>query len=81
MDAFQKAIQIKPEDAECHFMLGKLYAQQENFQASKRENLILQKLDPKLAQNLSRYINKWPGGRSRAGKWRHSRVRRRIATD
>jgi hypothetical protein len=38
-------------------MLGKIYAQQGNFQASKREYAILQKLDPKLAQNLFRYIN------------------------
>ena len=54
--AFQKAIQIKPEDPDCHYMLGKTYAQQGNIQASRREYNILQKLDPKLAQDLSRFL-------------------------
>ena len=55
--AFQKAIQIKPEDADCHYMLGKTYAQQGNIPASMREYNILQKLDPKLAKDLSRFLN------------------------
>ena len=55
--AFQKAIQIKPEDADCHFMLGKTYAQQGNIPASMREYNILQKLEPKLAKELSRSLN------------------------
>ena len=54
--AFQKAIQIKPEDADCHYMLGKTYAQQGNIPASMREYNILQKLEPKLAQDLSRSL-------------------------
>ena len=55
--AFQKAIQIKPEDADCHYMLGKTYAQQGNIPASMREYNILQKLEPKLAKDLSRSLN------------------------
>jgi S1-C subfamily serine protease/Flp pilus assembly protein TadD len=55
--AFQKAIQIKPEDAESHFMLGKTYAQQGNIRGSGREYNILQRLDPKLAQELQRFLN------------------------
>jgi tetratricopeptide (TPR) repeat protein len=55
--AFQKAIQIKPEDADCHYMLGKTYSQQGNRQESMRQYNILQKLDPKLAKDLYRYIN------------------------
>ena len=55
--AFTKAIQIKPEDGDCHFMLGKTYAQQGNVPASMREYNILQKLDPKLAQELQRFLN------------------------
>jgi len=54
--AFQKAIQIKPEDADCHYMLGKTYAQQGNIPASMREYNILQKLEPKLAKDLSRFL-------------------------
>ena len=54
--AFQKAIQIKPEDPDCHYMLGKTYAQQGNIPASRREYTILQKLDPKLAKDLSRSL-------------------------
>jgi tetratricopeptide (TPR) repeat protein len=55
--AFQKAIRIKPEDADCHFMLGKTYAQQGNITASRREYTILQRLDPKLAQELYRSLD------------------------
>jgi Flp pilus assembly protein TadD len=55
--AFRKAIQLKPEDAGCHYMLGKTYAQQGNIQASWREYNILQKLEPKLAQDLQRFLN------------------------
>jgi len=54
--AFQKAIQIKPEDPDCHYMLGKTYAQQGNIPAATREYNILQKLDPKLAKDLSRFL-------------------------
>jgi tetratricopeptide (TPR) repeat protein len=54
--AFQKAIQIKPEDADCHYMLGKTYAQQGNIPALTREYNILQKLDPKQAKDLSRFL-------------------------
>jgi len=54
--AFQKAIQIKPEDADCHYMLGKTYAQQGNIPASMREYNILQKLEPKLAKDLSGFL-------------------------
>jgi len=54
--AFQKAIQIKPEDADCHYMLAKTYAQQGNLPASMREYNILQKLEPKLAKDLSRFL-------------------------
>ena len=54
--AFQKAIQLKPEDADCHFMLAKTYAQQGNIPASWREYNILQKLEPRLAQDLYRYL-------------------------
>jgi len=38
-------------------MLGKTYAQQGNVPASMREYNILQKLDPKLAQELQRFLN------------------------
>ena len=55
--AFQKAIKIKPEDADCHYMLGKTYAQQGNIPASMREYNILQKLEPKLAKDLQRFLN------------------------
>jgi Tfp pilus assembly protein PilF len=54
--AFQKAIQIKPKDADCHFMLAKTYAQQGNIPASWREYDILQKLGPRLAQELYRSL-------------------------
>jgi len=55
--AFQKAIEIKPEDPDCHYMLGKTYAQQGNIPASMRQYNILQKLEPKLAQDLYRFLN------------------------
>ena len=56
--AFQKAIQIKPEDADCHFMLGKTYARQGKIPASIREYNILQKLEPRLAQELQPLLNR-----------------------
>jgi serine protease Do len=55
--AFQKAIQIKPEDADCHYMLAKTYVQQGNLRESMRQYNILQKLDPKLAKDLYRFMN------------------------
>ncbi len=54
--AFQKAIRIKPENADCHYMLAKTYAQQGNTPASLREYNILQKLEPRLAQEFYRYL-------------------------
>jgi hypothetical protein len=38
-------------------MLGKTYAQQGNIPASMREYNILQKLEPRLAQELYRFLN------------------------
>gem|GEM_PF-3017191 len=54
--AFQKAIRVKPENADCHYMLAKTYAQQGNIPASLREYNLLQKLEPGLAQEFYRYL-------------------------
>jgi len=56
--AFEKAIQLKPEDADSHYMLARTYAKQGNQQGFTREYNILQKLEPKLAQDLTRFSSR-----------------------
>lgn len=55
--AFQKAIQIRPEDAACHYLLGKTWAQPGKILPSRREYNILRMLKPNLAKNLYRPLN------------------------
>ncbi len=55
--AFRKAIELQPNDPDCHYMLGRTYAQLGNITASMREYNILQRLEPRLANDLYRYIS------------------------
>jgi serine protease Do len=55
--AFRKAIEVHPNDPDCHYMLGKTYVQLGNITASMREYNILQRLEPRLAKDLYRFIN------------------------
>ncbi len=55
---FKEAVRLKPDYSEAHFNLGVTYVALKDARGAREELAILKKLDPKLAEQLSRFDKK-----------------------